>query len=285
MFVDPTTGLSYDRARWFNPATGSFITQDPAQAETNLYGYAGNDPISESDPSGLAVGDTDTTPGPAACTDNTTHVANVVIYINKTDMPSNFNPKRIQDRLNTIAKKTGSAATIIMVDQAVAKSKLGFQFDSIYWSGGLLQEGAAGHYGWNPVYWGLASRHDIYTYFTRRVTSYEHYVQFNCAPGLGSFGGTFQPFQSNLYVANLTEALKDHNNDQIERTYANTIFHEVYYFGVTGHANDSDLSNAGSFDARKTIDHDNTVLTDDESAQITRYLTRGPNWATKLKDD
>jgi RHS repeat-associated protein len=55
MFVDPTTGLYYARARWFNPSTGAFITQDPAQAETNLYGYAGNDPISESDPTGLAV--------------------------------------------------------------------------------------------------------------------------------------------------------------------------------------------------------------------------------------
>jgi RHS repeat-associated protein len=56
MFVDPTTGLYYARARWYNPSTGGFITQDPSQAETNLYGYAGDDPISESDPTGLAPG-------------------------------------------------------------------------------------------------------------------------------------------------------------------------------------------------------------------------------------
>jgi RHS repeat-associated protein len=69
MQVDPTTGLYYDRARWYNPSTGGFITQDPAQAETNLYGYAGNDPISESDPTGLVVnvGYPSTTPGPSDC--------------------------------------------------------------------------------------------------------------------------------------------------------------------------------------------------------------------------
>jgi RHS repeat-associated protein len=55
MMVDPTTGMYYARARWYDPSTGSFITEDPAQAETNLYGYAGNDPISESDPTGLVV--------------------------------------------------------------------------------------------------------------------------------------------------------------------------------------------------------------------------------------
>jgi RHS repeat-associated protein len=70
MQVDPTTGLYYDRARWFDPATGVFITQDPAQADENLFRYAGNDPISESDPTGLQFntgGYPSTTPGPPPC--------------------------------------------------------------------------------------------------------------------------------------------------------------------------------------------------------------------------
>jgi RHS repeat-associated protein len=64
MFVDPTTGLYYARARWYNPSTGGFISQDPAQAETNLYGYAGDNPIDQSDPTGLYVGYPSSTDGP-----------------------------------------------------------------------------------------------------------------------------------------------------------------------------------------------------------------------------
>ncbi len=52
---DPTTGLDYDRARWYNPSTGGFISQDPAQSDPNLYRYAGNDPTGEVDPSGLKL--------------------------------------------------------------------------------------------------------------------------------------------------------------------------------------------------------------------------------------
>ena len=51
---DPTTGLDYDRARWYNPSTGGFISQDPAQSDPNLYRYAGNDPTGEVDPSGMS---------------------------------------------------------------------------------------------------------------------------------------------------------------------------------------------------------------------------------------
>jgi len=32
---DSTTKLYYDRARWYNPSTGDFITTDPAQADAN----------------------------------------------------------------------------------------------------------------------------------------------------------------------------------------------------------------------------------------------------------
>ena len=53
MNQDPTTGLYYDNARWYNSSLGTFITTDPAHSSSNLYEYAGNDPTGEVDPSGL----------------------------------------------------------------------------------------------------------------------------------------------------------------------------------------------------------------------------------------
>ena len=46
-------GLLYMHARHYSPLTGRFLQPDPSAAETNLYGYAGNSPVSRSDPSGL----------------------------------------------------------------------------------------------------------------------------------------------------------------------------------------------------------------------------------------
>jgi RHS repeat-associated protein len=53
MNLDMTTGLYHDMARWYNSSLGAFITTDPAQSTDNLYAYCGNDPIDETDPTGL----------------------------------------------------------------------------------------------------------------------------------------------------------------------------------------------------------------------------------------
>ena len=45
-------GLLYMHARHYSPSLGRFLQPDPAQEESNLYGYAGNGPITQSDPSG-----------------------------------------------------------------------------------------------------------------------------------------------------------------------------------------------------------------------------------------
>ena len=57
--TDHASGLIYMRARWYDPRTGAFLTTDPighASGETNLYRYAGGDPINAIDPSGLILG-------------------------------------------------------------------------------------------------------------------------------------------------------------------------------------------------------------------------------------
>jgi RHS repeat-associated protein len=50
---DPETGLYYYRARYYDPKTGRFITEDPQPDDINYYGYVGNSPVSFSDPFGL----------------------------------------------------------------------------------------------------------------------------------------------------------------------------------------------------------------------------------------
>ncbi len=53
---DPDAGLYNYRARWFDPGTGGFISEDPlgfAAGDANLYRYVGNSPLNGIDPSGL----------------------------------------------------------------------------------------------------------------------------------------------------------------------------------------------------------------------------------------
>jgi RHS repeat-associated protein len=53
-FTDPESGLIYLRARYYNPATGQFLTQDPLQALTEApYSYVGDDPLNGTDSLGL----------------------------------------------------------------------------------------------------------------------------------------------------------------------------------------------------------------------------------------
>lgn len=48
-------GLQYQRARWYDPSLGRFISQDPAEqagSGNNLYAYTGANPVDATDPSG-----------------------------------------------------------------------------------------------------------------------------------------------------------------------------------------------------------------------------------------
>jgi RHS repeat-associated protein len=55
-YQDPTTGLYYMRARWYDPATGEFLSVDPDFNSTlDAYGYADENPLDNVDPSGLMV--------------------------------------------------------------------------------------------------------------------------------------------------------------------------------------------------------------------------------------
>jgi RHS repeat-associated protein len=55
---DADVGLQYNRARWYDPANGRWLSQDPigfGGGDANLYRYVGNGPTGATDPSGLEV--------------------------------------------------------------------------------------------------------------------------------------------------------------------------------------------------------------------------------------
>jgi RHS repeat-associated protein len=52
-YADPESGLVYLRARYYDPATGQFLTRDPlVDATLSPYGYANDDPVNAGDPTG-----------------------------------------------------------------------------------------------------------------------------------------------------------------------------------------------------------------------------------------
>ena len=52
-YTDDETGLIYLRNRYYDPAIGRFITEDPAKDGLNWYAYCGNNPINFTDSWGL----------------------------------------------------------------------------------------------------------------------------------------------------------------------------------------------------------------------------------------
>ena len=56
--LEERTGLSDNRARWYEPGTGRFLSEDPSGfkgGDANLFRYVGNDPLDRIDPSGLTA--------------------------------------------------------------------------------------------------------------------------------------------------------------------------------------------------------------------------------------
>jgi RHS repeat-associated protein len=55
---DPDSGLQYNRARWYDPQSGQWMSEDPigfAAGDANLRRYVGNGPTNGTDPSGNAI--------------------------------------------------------------------------------------------------------------------------------------------------------------------------------------------------------------------------------------
>jgi len=55
LWLGPQVDVYYMRARWYEPKSGRFLSEDPlgVAGGSNIYGYAGSDPINNTDPTGL----------------------------------------------------------------------------------------------------------------------------------------------------------------------------------------------------------------------------------------
>jgi RHS repeat-associated protein len=58
-FQEPLTGHDYVRRRWYDPPTGTFLSPDPLgyNDSSNLYAFAGGDPVNHRDPTGTYEAD------------------------------------------------------------------------------------------------------------------------------------------------------------------------------------------------------------------------------------
>jgi RHS repeat-associated protein len=56
-FQEPATGLVFARGRWYEPQTGTFLSPDPLgyKDSSNLYAFAGGDPVNGRDPTGTSA--------------------------------------------------------------------------------------------------------------------------------------------------------------------------------------------------------------------------------------
>lgn len=65
-YFDSRSGLNCTRTRLYSPASGRWLSRDPLGewAGTNLYTYVGNNPIGQTDPTGLMVGFWEPQPAP-----------------------------------------------------------------------------------------------------------------------------------------------------------------------------------------------------------------------------
>jgi RHS repeat-associated protein len=67
-FTEPVTRLNYVRARWYDPESGSFLSPDPEGYvdSSNLYAFAGGDPVNGRDPTGREALPSEPMPTPKA---------------------------------------------------------------------------------------------------------------------------------------------------------------------------------------------------------------------------
>ncbi|MEW6155035.1 MAG: RHS repeat-associated core domain-containing protein [Actinomycetota bacterium] len=92
-YADAETGFVYLRARYYDPATGQFISRDPLTAMTGApYAYTNNNPLNGTDPLGLfRVG--------RLCTPSLSEVAEVAgVAGHREGLESSSNGERPQSR-------------------------------------------------------------------------------------------------------------------------------------------------------------------------------------------
>jgi RHS repeat-associated protein len=122
---DSSTGLYYERDRYYDPKTGRWTSQDRlglAGPNPNLYGYAGNNPSSATDPSGDLERKI-----PTKTTDN----VGVYVYIDL--LPELKGNRKAKPPFPTYPGQPLKPQLPLLVDATVPKFELPNEEDPLYW--------------------------------------------------------------------------------------------------------------------------------------------------------
>jgi len=94
---DRSRKLGLECARWMDPTIGRWLSEDPSglTVDADPYRYVRNDPTNLIDPSGL--------------------VPTVQIFVNSTDVPSEFHPENVESEMNKILAKAGVTAQVLII--------------------------------------------------------------------------------------------------------------------------------------------------------------------------
>jgi RHS repeat-associated protein len=130
-FQDPGTGLVYARARWYDPSTGSFLTPDPMgyHDSSNLYQFAGGDPVNGRDPRGECLG-IDKAGRP--CGEYARMLPGLIVdVLGLNDLPSTGN-KKIDKTIRKVAQapaRASAAPTQLLLTTGEAEGELAYRME------------------------------------------------------------------------------------------------------------------------------------------------------------
>jgi RHS repeat-associated protein len=116
-YTDRETGLLCLTHRYYDPGTGRFVTRDPSGygGGVNLYGFAGDNPVNEMDPSGLDPQD-----GSADGDDPTTYLGNALNNLTADDW---LNIARHDDVVKAMEALGNGASYIPLPENPVADAE------------------------------------------------------------------------------------------------------------------------------------------------------------------
>jgi hypothetical protein len=252
-----TTPLQWNNARWYNASIGRWMSEDWIHDDINTYRYVRNSSTNATDPTGL--------------------LGKIVVYIDTTNAPLDFNlanvTANVQKALNTVGVKIQFITTTM--PRSSFAWLLGYRFDS---------ESRLYHQGWTKYFGGcfLGTTYngmvDLYHYATRRTLQYTHFIDFRQGKAvLGGASSTHKRYASTIYLAGTGEQVAGLQPDQGSNpdiTYANQILHEVIWLGVIG-GTDGILGSGNS----------PLAVADAKSTQLMSLTQQEMEWIRKLMED
>jgi RHS repeat-associated protein len=214
--LDETTGLQYNRERWYDSGTGRWLSEDPigfAGGDSNLYRYVGNSPTNATDPSGTV---------------------SVLIYVNTSDMPSSFNIERVEELMQKAISNAGINATLQLIEyQGERPGGLGFHYD---------RTSHSANFGWwktHPAILVYSGVQAPFYYGLRNVTDYTHYVHFASDSTGQILGNTVIAMTGSSSSTRVDlVGLKRSTVKPTDTGWANILLHEILYLGLLGESDD-----------------------------------------------